>query len=276
MPRIPERLGELRLVRQLGLGRQCQVWEAVDETSRRRVAVKVLVPEVAKDAQQLRLLRQELTVAKGIDHPNLVRIESFSRVGLPHLVMELFPHPNLKRQLNAGLETLAPRLDKIVLGLASGLEHLHARGWVHRDVKPENILADADGNAKLLDYAIAARKAGLLGRLFGGRGTAQGSPSYISPEQLRGRAVDPRSDLYSFGCVLFELIAGRPPYTAANYNELLNKHISAPLPAVEAVNPKASKAASKLIKQLLAKKPADRPASMTEVIRQLRGMTLLQ
>jgi serine/threonine-protein kinase len=276
MARIPEQLGTLTLSRQLGMGRHCQVWEAVDTDSGRRVAVKVVVPEMAKDPEQRRLLRHELAVARSLDHPAIVRIDAFSTAGgLPHLVMELYPHANLKKQANAGVDEITQRLHRIVTQVAWALDHMHVRGWVHRDIKPENVLAAPDGEVKLIDLAIAARKSGAIRRLLGGKVKAQGSPSYIAPEQIRGLPVDPRSDIYSLGCVLFEMLAGMPPYTASNTEELLHKHLSATPPSVEAFNRNATASVSKLIRQMLAKKPADRPASMKEIVQHVGAIKFL-
>ena len=270
MARIPEHLGSLSLTHQLGVGRHCQVWDAIETDSGQQVAAKIVVPEMAGNSGQRRLLRHELSVARGLDHPGIIRIDSFSTAGgLPHLIMELYPHPNLKKQIAAGVDQLAPRLHRISLQVAWALDHMHGRGWVHRDVKPDNVLAAADGETKLIDLALAARQAGLIRRLWGGKGPAQGSLSYIAPEQIRGRPVDPRSDIYSFGCMLFELLTGIPPYIASTTEELLGKHLSAPPPLVEAHNDNATASVSRLIRQMLAKRPADRPPSMKAVVQQI-------
>jgi len=277
MPSIPDQLGPVKLVQQIGLGKHCQVWEGLDTKARRKVAVKVIVPAMAQDAGQRKLLDHELKVAQSLDHPTIIKVERFSEDGgLPHLVMEYFPAANLKKQIAAGVEALVPKLQRIVTETALALDHMHSRGWVHRDVKPDNILAAGDGQVKLIDLAIAAKSSGFLGKLLGSKTPAQGSPSYMSPEQIRGEALDARSDIYSFGCVIFELIAGRPPYTGADTNDLLNKHVSAVVPAVDAFNKSATTAAAKYLRQMLAKKPADRPASMKEVLQQLRSIRLVE
>ena len=277
MAKIPEQLGSLKLVRQLGTGKHCQVWEAVDTAGGGRVAVKAIVPGMAADPVQRQLLRQEFTVAKSLDHPTVIKVDRLVEDGdVPHLVMELFPHANLKSQIAAGVSALAPKLQRIVTETALALDHVHSRGWVHRDFKPDNVLAAPDGQVKLIDMAIAARASGFLGKLLGAKNPPMGTPSYMSPEQIRGQALDARSDIYAFACVLFELIAGRPPYQAASANDLLNKHVSAPVPAVSAVNPNATTSVSDLLRKMLAKKPGDRPASMQEVLKQLRSIRLLQ
>ena len=277
MAKLPEKLGNLKLVNQIGSGRYCQIWEAIDGSSRQRVAIKVVVPESAKDPAQRKLLEHELKVAKSVEHPTIIRIDRFvEECGLPHLVMELYPHPNLKRHIANGVDALSPRVPRIVTELSLALDHLHVRGWVHRDVKPDNVLVAADGQVKLIDLAITARAPGLLGRLFGGSGPVQGSPSYMSPEQIRGQTVDARADIYSLGCVIFELLAGKPPFSAGNSNDLLNKHISATPPSIDSLNRNATTSVSKLIRQMLAKKPADRPASMQEVLKHLKSIRFLE
>ncbi len=237
----------------------------------------LVVPAMADDPEQRKLLEHELKVAKSLDHPTIVKVDRLVTTGgPPHLVMEMCPHPNLKKQIAAGVAALSPKLQRIVTEIALGIDHMHARGWLHRDLKPDNVLAAPDGQVKLIDFAIAAKASGFLGRLLGGKTVAHGSPSYMSPEQIRGETLDARSDIYSFGCVLFELLAGRPPFTAPNANDLLNKHVSSPPPGVDTFNPNATTSVSQFLRQLLAKKPGERPASMQAVLQQLRSIRLLE
>jgi serine/threonine protein kinase len=282
MPKLPETLGPLKLVEQIGVGRHCQIWSALETVGAgkppRQSAVKVVVPESAGDAEQRNLLAHEFKVAKSCDHPGVIKIDRAGEEGgLPLLVMELFPHPNLKKQLAQGVDSLAPKVTRIMTELSLAIDHLHARGWVHRDLKPENVLAAPDGRVKLIDLAIASPMPGLLGRLLGGgAGKAQGSPSYMSPEQIRGQQVDARSDVYSLGCLFFELLAGKPPFTAPNQNDLLNKHVSTPPPSIESLNRNVTTAMSKLLREMLAKKPGERPQSMKDVQKTLKSIRVFE
>jgi serine/threonine protein kinase len=277
MARPPEQLGSIRLTRQLGLGRRCQIWEGIEAGGAKRVAVKVATPEAAGNAELKRLLKHELTVAQSLDHPAIIKIDRYSTAGgLPHLVMELFRHPNLKQRLTGGPGPLAGQAQKIAVDVADAVTHLHERGWVHRDLKPENILLDDSGTVRVIDLALAVRPAGLLGRLLPRRTKAQGSISYMPPEQIRGGTVDQRTDLYAFGCLLYELLTGRPPFTASTQQELLGKQLHAVAPSALTTNEAVSPQLDGLLRTLLAKKPTDRPDNMRELTSTLRQMAFFK
>jgi serine/threonine protein kinase len=271
MSRPPEHLGPLRLLRQLGVGRRCQIWEAAEAGKPDRVAVKLATREAAGDADLKQLLRHELAVARSLDHPAIIRVDRYATTdGLPHLVMELFRQPNLKRRLTAGPASLTGLVQPIAVAAAEAIAHLHDRGWVHRDLKPENLLVDDAGGIKLIDLALAARPPGLLARMLPGSVKVQGSPSYMPPEQIRGKRVDQRADAYAFGCLLHELVTGRPPFTASTQPELLTRQLHAPPPVASAANEAISPQLDGLLRSLLAKRPEDRPNSMADVVATLR------
>jgi len=271
MSRPPEHLGPLRLLRQLGVGRRCQIWEAAEAGKPDRVAVKLATREAAGDADLKQLLRHELAVARSLDHPAIIRVDRYATTdGLPHLVMELFRQPNLKRRLTAGPASLTGLVQPIAVAAAEAIAHLHDRGWVHRDLKPENLLVDDAGGIKLIDLALAARPPGLLARLLPGSVKVQGSPSYMPPEQIRGKRVDQRADAYAFGCLVHELVTGRPPFTASTQPELLTRQLHAQPPVASAANEAVSPQLDGLLRSLLAKRPEDRPDSMADVAASLR------
>src|SRR5690606_33989896 len=124
-----------------------------------------------------------------------------------------------------GLSGYVARIDQIIREAAAGLAYVHSQGWIHRDVKPDNFLVNDEGHVKLIDFNIAIKKPGLLGKLLPTKSKVQGTQSYMSPEQIRGDNIDERADLYSFGCTLHELVCGKPPFTGTTTNDLLNKHL---------------------------------------------------
>lgn len=268
-----DRLGRYRLARLIGQGRHCEVWDVVDEETGDRRALKVLASSLAKDREQLGLLKHEFAVGRGLDNPNVIHLYDFcNHRGTVFVVMELFAAQNLKQLLLQGVEYVAPWMPKIVEQSAAGLGYLHSQGWIHRDVKPDNFLVDGEGRVKLIDFALAERRKGALAKLFAGRGKVQGTRSYMSPEQIRGQPVDNRSDIYGLGCMLYELVAGKPPFTGQNTQELLTKHLSSSAPSLEASGRDVTPEFAKLVRKMMAKKPADRPDSMEEIVRASRSM----
>jgi len=153
---------------------------------------------------------------------------------------------------------------------AEGLAYFHRQGWVHRDIKPDNFLMSETGDVKLLDFALARRQPRGLARWFARRGKIQGTRSYMSPEQIRGEVLDQRADIYSFGCMAHELLAGKAPFTGATTNELLTKHLKNPPPGLQAANKNVTEAFANLIRKTLAKQPKARLASMDEFLSELR------
>jgi serine/threonine protein kinase len=225
-----------------------------------------MLPSLRGQRAQIANLRHEYTVGRSLKHDSVIRTDDFgTEDGLAYLVMEYCSSPNMKQWIRHHEDDVGRFVSVVVDDAADAIGYFHDQGWVHRDIKPDNFLVSENGSVKLIDFSIARRERGWLGRLFDGRSKRQGTMSYMSPEQIRNKTQDKRSDIYSFGCMIYELICGRPPFTAANPKDLLNKHLKSPVPSLKPTNGEVSSDFASAVKRLLAKDPAVRPQSMHEV-----------
>jgi serine/threonine-protein kinase len=275
--RAHQYLGSYRLLNLVGTGRHCEVWDAMHDALAERRACKLIVSQYARDKEQVALMRQEFTAAKDMRHRNVIRVFEFNvDKEVPFLSMEYFPSVNLKQLILQDREALEPRMPKIIERAALGLGYVHEQGWVHRDIKPDNFLINSDDEVKLIDFALAEKIKTGLARMFAGRKKIQGTRSYMSPEQIRGKALDATSDIYSFGCTIFEALGGRPPFTGVSTDDLLNKHLRSQPPSLEALNRNVSTEFSNLIKRMLAKDPVERPQTITDFLREMMNIRVLK
>jgi serine/threonine protein kinase len=259
----------MRLIR---AGHSCYVWEALKESTNERFAIKMLKAEKAKDREEAGYLKHEYEVAKDLNHPNIIRIYEFQaqQQPAPYLALELYSALNLKQVLREGPEPLAHLAEKIIHQASHGLHYLHEKGWIHCDIKPDNLLVDDEGQVKLIDFTIAQRpRKNLLGWL-GIKRAVKGTRSYMSPEQIRGETLDGRSDVYSLACVIFEILSGRPPFTGSSPNELLEKHLRSSVPTVMVYNNNVTRECADLLRRMMGKKRDTRPKSMWEVLQEFR------
>ncbi len=264
-------LGSCRMVRLIRTGGTCQVWEAVRD--QQRVAVKFLQPEVRTDKEEIGYLKHELEVGQTLHHPNVIEIYEFNvDRSVAFLVMEFHPGKNIKMLIRQGIEAYGYLTPTIITDAAQGLKYLHEQGWVHRDIKPDNFLVAEDGHAKLIDFALAQRIKTGLSRLFGGRTKVQGTRSYMAPEQIRGKVLDARTDIYSFGCLLYELLTGKLPFTGISPEDLLRKHLTAAVPSAMSGNKNVTSEFNDLVAQMMAKEPDQRPQSMDEFLRHFHSI----
>lgn len=271
MVKVRDFLGPYRLARLIRLGSTCQVWEAILEQDQKRYALKVLRPDQRGNKEEIAFLKHEFEVAKELNHKNIIKlIEYRTNAETPFIVMELFSELNLKMALRRGPEPIAYQLTSIVDQACESLYYLHSKGYVHCDIKPDNLLLSRNWEVKLIDFTIAKKIKTGFGKLFGGKNKIEGTRSYMSPEQIKGDHLDPRSDIYSMGCMIFELISGKAPYTANTPNELLNKHVSASIPSLLVNNENVSLEFNSIVRKMLAKKPEDRQQSMWDVLKMVR------
>lgn len=277
MVKVKDFLGPYRLARLIRLGSTCQVWEAIHDKDAKRVALKVLRPEQRGNKEEIAFLKHEYEVAKELNHRNVIKlIDYVTNAETPFIVLELFSELNLKMALRRGPEPIAYQLASIVEQACEGLYYLHSKGYVHCDIKPDNLLLSRNWEVKLIDFTIAKKIKTGLGKLFGGKTKVEGTRSYMSPEQIRGQSLDPRSDIYSMGCMLYELIVGRAPYTGNTPNELLSKHLSAAIPSALVNNDNVSPEFNNILRKMLAKKPEDRPQTMWDVLKMIRSTPIFK
>ncbi|MFN5915710.1 MAG: serine/threonine-protein kinase, partial [Planctomycetota bacterium] len=269
--KVPDFLGPYPLAPLIRVGRTSQVWEAIHHHDKKRYALKVLRPEQRGNKEEIGFLKHEFEVAKELNHKNIIKlIEYRTNAETPFIVMELFSELNLKMAIRKGPEAIAYQLAPIVDQSCESLYYLHSKGYVHCDIKPDNLLLSRNWEVKLIDFTIAKKIRTGIGKLFGGKNKVEGTRSYMSPEQIKGGSLDPRSDIYSMGCMIYELIGGKPPYTANTPNDLLNKHVSAPIPSLLVNNDNVSPEFNNIVRKMLAKKPEDRPQDMWDVIKMVR------
>jgi serine/threonine protein kinase len=272
-----DHIGPYRVLKLVRAGRTTQVLEAINATDGVRVALKIPQPDFRADRDELTQLRHEYAVAKDLRHQNVIRVFGFNADrDLAYLVLEYFPFPNLKQAIRQDPGRIGSHLPTIVKQAADGLGYLHSHGWIHCDIKPDNYLVNEAGRVKLIDFSIAQREKRGLGRLLGGRARVQGTRSYMSPEQIRGETLDQRADIYSFGCMLYEIVGGRVPYTGTSADELLNKHLRAPVPSLLACNHDITDEFAALAAKTVAKKREHRPASIGDFLEELEGIRILR
>ncbi|TWT41563.1 serine/threonine protein kinase [Botrimarina hoheduenensis] len=269
-----EIVGDYRMYHLIRAGAVYEIW-AVRRTSGSDNDVYAIkwLPKDSNRYSRLAVteLKHEYTVGKALDHKAVIKTYDYGTgANGAWLVMEFFKTPNLKQQIIADVAALQWRVKEVLTAAASGLAHMHERGWVHRDIKPDNYLINDDNEVRLIDFTIAAKPTGGLSKLFGSKTKVQGTYSYMSPEQIRGQGVDPRDDVYSFGCLAYELLAGKLPYTANNPQELLQRHLKSKPPSLVVNDPNIHPNFDNFVRQMLAKTREERPESMKQVMMKLR------
>ncbi len=271
-------MGGYRLLTHLMTGQNSQVWEVVEVSSGRHFAIKTLLPEKVRNEELRQLLFHEAEVGKELSHPNIVKIiRVVKQPNQAYFVMEFFPSGSLRLKLQQKqVDYIKEHVHGLFKQAATGLAFMNAKGWIHRDVKPDNMLANAAGELKLIDFALAQRPPTGLAKLFYMKRTPQGTRSYMSPEQIRGEILDTRADMYSFAASAFEIVCGRPPFTGASNQDLLQKHIKEKPPPPQIFNPDVSEDFASLILRMLAKKREDRPHDFHEFLMQFKNMKVFK
>ena len=267
--------GRYALERELGRGGMATVYLAQDLRHDRPVALKVLHPELAASLGPERFQR-EIRFAARLQHPHILTVlDSGETADQLWFTMPFVDGESLRARLNRERQLPLEDALQIAREAARALDHAHQHGIVHRDIKPENILLTKDGSTLVADFGIARALGGTDGRDGGtltATGMSVGTPAYMSPEQASGdKALDARTDVYSLGAVLFELLGGEPPYTGATAQQIIVKRFTDPVPSVRRMRPSVPEAVDQAIQRALAPTPADRFATPGQFAQALRA-----
>ncbi|HSB10874.1 MAG TPA: protein kinase [Blastocatellia bacterium] len=259
------KVGPYEILSQLGAGGMGEVYRARDTRLNRDVAIKVLPASFAADEDRLRRFEQEAQATSALNHPNILTVHDFgTHEGAPYIVAELLEGEELRESLSHG--AIPPRKAiAYATQIASGLAAAHDKGIVHRDLKPENVFITADGRVKILDFGLAklrarASEAGSdsnvqTQKVMTDPGVVMGTVGYMSPEQVRGQNIDHRTDIFSFGLILYEMLAGRRAFTSDSAIEVMNAILKEQPPELSETNSKINPALEQIVRRCIEKKP---------------------
>jgi serine/threonine-protein kinase len=269
-------LGEFKLLRKLGKGGMAEVYLAEQTSLRRNVAVKVLRPEFTSDAGHLKRFQQEASAAGTLSHPNIVQVYVVGEQdGTHYIAQEYVPGRNLKEFIaRKGILELPVAL-VILRQVAAALQAAGNAGIVHRDIKPENILLTKRGEAKVVDFGLAQLTLQGEKVALTQVGVTMGTPLYMSPEQVNGKTLDARSDLYSFGVMAYHMLSGKPPFKGDTPLTIAVQHVNAEPPPLKSLRPDLPDAVCDFVHKLMAKKREDRYPDAQTVLIELKKLSKL-
>ena len=263
---MEQRIGRYRILEEIASGSQGAVYRAFDPDSGQIVAVKVLHPSLTGNRDYLERFRREASLASSIDHPNVVRMFEVGQDGDRYFIALEFLPESLSRVIEGAGALPVERAAAFAVQIARGLAAAHALDIVHRDVKPQNVLIGPDGVAKLTDFGIAR---GELLPTMTATGAAMGTPHYMSPEQARGERADERSDVYSLGCVLYQMLAGEVPFKGNTPLAVIRQHIDERPRSVRRLRSEVPAAVERIVSRCMEKRPDRRYQTSRELVEAL-------
>jgi serine/threonine-protein kinase len=265
-----DQLDHYRLESLVARSGMASIYRATDFENGRTVAIKIPHPEVEADPLFYDRFKREEEIGKKLDHPGVMRVYADADRSRVYMVMEWVEGKLLRQILIEQKKLPIERAIRITLGICEALEYIHSKGVVHRDLKPENIMVDANDRVKLIDFGIAG-SVGMRRLTFAKLTHAMGTPDYISPEQVKSKRGDARSDIYALGVMLYEMLTGEVPFHGPNAFAIMNDRLlNNPIPPRE-LNPEISPQLQEIIYRALERKPENRYASIREFAHDLRN-----
>src|ERR1700691_5691891 len=244
------------------------IFRATDVDNGRTVAIKIPHPEMEADPQLFERFKREQEIGEKLDHPGVMKVFKDAKRSRIYMVMEWVDGQLLRNLLSAARKLPPERAAKIAARICDALDYIHSHGVVHRDMKPENIMVDPDDNIKLIDFGIAANE-GSRRLTFANLSNVMGTPDYISPEQVKGKRGNARSDIYAMGVMLYEMLTGKVPFTGSNPFLIMNDRLlNSPVPPRE-IDPTISPALQEIIYRTIERDPKNRYASAREFAKDL-------
>ncbi|MCX6561342.1 MAG: protein kinase [Candidatus Aminicenantes bacterium] len=251
--------GRYQIIEEAGRGGMGIVYKALDTTINERIALKILAPEIADDATGMERFRRELKSARQVTHANVVRVHDLGQAeGIAYLTMEFAPGQTLRSVLGMAGRLNPQTAVEYARQICDGLAAAHRAGIIHRDLKPQNLMVDDRHRLRIMDFGIARPLAGSGPTR---EGAMIGTPAYMAPEQVEGRDVDGRTDLYALGVILFEMTTGRLPFEAESNRAMARRRLESAAPSPASINPAIPASLDALILRCLVKEPSARPAS---------------
>lgn len=262
-----------RIESKLGSGAMATVFKATQLSLARTVAIKVLPRRLSENPEYVERFYSEGKAAAKLNHPNIVQAIDVGEVGGYHyFVMEYVEGHSLHDEMDQGKRFSEAEALRVIIQVARALEHAHAQGLIHRDVKPKNIMMTKDGQAKLADMGLA-REVGDAAAAQAEAGRAYGTPYYISPEQIRGEVdIDFRADIYSLGATLYHLVTGQVPFEAPTPAAVMHKHLKTPLVPPDHINTSLSAGLGEVVEVMMAKDRRRRYASTSDLLMDLEAI----
>jgi len=267
-------IGNYQLKNCVASGNTTQIWEVSQAGSPMQLAMKLMLDEARKISAEKAVLKHEFKIGQLMTHPSFLRFHQLE-MNRDHafFVMDFFRSPSLKTHMTSDLASVQSSFKKLSEALISAFAFMHNTGWLHRDIKPDNILVNRAGEARVIDFSLSVKAKGKLGMIVSGKQKSiQGTRTYIAPETILRKPPTVQTDLYSLGITFFEIVTGHPPFAGDTPNDLLKKHLGEDVVPPSAINPNVTKDLDKVILQMLEKNPAKRYPSMQELESAMRNV----